>query len=75
MLNLKWKQRKDYPGKSKGKNDYPGAKGDMGVPPGSSVPKSNLGKGADYPGKKGNKGVDLPKSGKGSTAKEAAKGD
>lgn len=74
MLHLKWNQRKDYPAKGKGKSDYPGAKGDMGVTPGSSVPKSNVGKGSDYPGKKGHKGVDLPKGGKGSTSKEAAKG-
>jgi len=75
MKHMTWKQRSDYPIKGKGESDYPGAKGDMGIPPGMSIGKAPLGKGSDYPGEKGNKGATLPKAVSGSTSKEAASGD
>lgn len=65
---MDWKQRSDYPVKSRGKTDFPGKKGDMGVPSGARVPKASISKGSDYPGKKGSKGKDLPKSVSGAKA-------
>lgn len=65
---MNWKQRNDYPLKSRGKTDFPGAKGSMGIPEGARVPKASVSKGSDYPGKKGDKGKDLPKSVSGAKA-------
>ena len=52
---------RDY-GKKSGKTDFPGQKGNKGIPPEmGGIGKANTSKGVDFPGHKGDKGLSYVK--------------